>query len=130
MKKISLKYILQLASIAAVLPLSSIAQDQTSPDKEFYLRPSYWRPYDQRGINVFETTKAPDSIPFEGPRVRFGAGFTQQFQNLKHKNTALNNGGSTPATAGANKLYPIAPGFMTAQAKKEELHLRRSFSFF
>lgn len=116
MKKISLKYILQLASIAAVLPLSSIAQDQTSPDKEFYLRPSYWRPYDQRGINVFETTKAPDSIPFEGPRVRFGAGFTQQFQNLKHKNTALNNGGSTPATAGANKLYPIAPGFMTAQA--------------
>lgn len=79
------------------------------PDKEFYGRPSYWRPYDQRGINVFETTKTPDSMPFEGPRVRLGAGFTQQFQNLKHENTASNN-------QGANKLYPVSPGFMTAMA--------------
>jgi hypothetical protein len=43
------------------------------------------------GINVFETTKLPDSIPFDGVRIRFGAGFTQQFQSLKHENpTALN----------------------------------------
>jgi hypothetical protein len=112
MKKSNLQYILQvLVVLIGLLPLTSKAQD-----KEFYLRPSYWRPYDQRGINVFETTKVPDSIPFEGPRVRFGAGFTQQFQNLKHENTALNNGGNTIATAGANKLYPLAPGFMTAQA--------------
>jgi hypothetical protein len=85
-------------------------------DKEFYLRPSYWNPYDQRGINRFETSKVPDSIPFEGPRIRLGAGFTQQFQNIKHENTALNNGGNTPANAGVNKLYPLLPGFMTAQA--------------
>lgn len=86
-------------------PLTSNAQVL---DKEFYGRPSNFRAYDQRGINVFETGKA-DTIPFEGLRIRFGAGFTQQFQSLKHSNTALNN-------QAANKLYPIAPGFMTAQA--------------
>jgi hypothetical protein len=105
MKKNFLKYTKLALMAALVLPLISMAQS----DKEFYMRPSYWRPYDQRGINVFETSKVPDTIAFEGPRIRFGAGFTQQFQNLKHENTALNNQGS-------NKLYPLAPGFMTAQA--------------
>jgi len=74
-----------------------------------------FRPYDQTGINVFETSKA-DSVPFDGLKVRWGAGFTQQYQSLKHKNTALNNGGNTVATAQANKLYALSPGFMTAQA--------------
>lgn len=74
-----------------------------------------WRAYDQTGINVFETPKTTDS-KFEGLKVRWGAGFTQQYQGLKHKNTAINNGGTTVATAGTNKLYPIAPGFLTAQA--------------
>lgn len=86
-------------------PLATTAQHE----KEFYGRPSYWRPYYQRGINVFETGKTPDSLAFQGPRVRIGAGFTQQFQNLKHENTSINN-------QGINKLYPITPGFMTAQA--------------
>ncbi|MEO5783392.1 MAG: hypothetical protein ABIQ07_08985 [Ginsengibacter sp.] len=91
--------------LSCVLPIATMAQS----DKEFYGRPSYWRPYDRRGINVFETSKTPDSIPFQGPRVRLGAGFTQQYQNLKHENTAINN-------QGANKLYPISAGFMTAMA--------------
>jgi len=97
------------------LPFMSSAQEKLS-----YARPSYWRPYDQTGINVFETTKHPDSIAFDGLRVRLGAGFTQQFQNLKHENPdALNNnigsfsnGTSTPG----NKLKVITPGFQTAQA--------------
>lgn len=97
-----------------ILPFISKAQET---DREIYLRPSFWRPYDQRGINVFETTKMEDSIPFTGPRVRFGAGFTQQFQNLSAENPgALNNGGSSVATAGGNKLYPLNPGFLTAMA--------------
>lgn len=91
--------------ITCLLPMLAVAQS----DKEFYGRPSYWRPYDQRGINVFETTKTPDTLLYEGPRVRIGAGFTQQFQNLNHHNTATNN-------QGVNKLYPISPGFMTAMA--------------
>jgi len=72
---------LLIALLVALMPILVKAQNE---DREFYLRPSYWRPYDQRGINIFETTKVPDSIPFEGQRVRLGAGFTQQFQNLKH----------------------------------------------
>jgi len=88
-----------------MLPIASMAQ----VEKISYLRPSYFRPYDQTGINVFETTKEADPIPFDGLRVRFGAGFTQQFQALKHSNTAVFN-------QDANKLYPIKPGFMTAQA--------------
>ena len=91
-------------------PFAGMAQQNQSADKEFYLRPSYWRPYDQRGINVFETSKAPDTIAFEGLRVRLGAGFTQQYQNLKHSNNDASNYQTT------NKLYPLTPGFMTSQA--------------
>jgi hypothetical protein len=104
MKKTNLLYALG-AALALGSAIPSMAQDG-----EFYGRPSYWRPYDQRGINQFETTKTPDSIPYEGPRIRFGAGFTQQFQNLKHENKQAENYGST------NRLYPLAPGFMTSQA--------------
>lgn len=72
---------------------------------------SNFRAYDKTGINQFETSKA-DTVPFDGLKVRFGAGFTQQFQNLKHENPgALNNTGT-----GANRLYPLQNGFMTAQA--------------
>jgi hypothetical protein len=103
MKKIFFNTTKLILVLLAAIPLASLAQS----DREYYLRPSYWRPYDQRGINVFETSKAADTIPFEGLRVRFGAGFTMQFQDLKHKNA--NN-------AGATRLYPIQRGFMTSQA--------------
>lgn len=104
MKKIFTIHLAKLTLVlACVLPIAAMAQS----DKEFYGRPSYWRPYDQRGINVFETTKTPDSLPYEGARIRFGAGFTQQFQSIKN---------SSNVESGPNKLYPITPGFMTAQA--------------
>lgn len=103
MKTTILKYTAKAAIIiAGVLPFAAMAQE-----KEFYLRPSHWRPYDQRGINVFETTKTPDSIPFEGTRIRFGAGFTMQFQDLKHENAK---------NSGTTRIYPLQRGFMTAQA--------------
>ncbi|MHA4895557.1 hypothetical protein ACXZ1K_12455 [Pedobacter sp. PWIIR3] len=77
------------------------------------------RPYDKSGINVFEDPKDSAST-FDGLKLKFGAGFTQQFQSLKHKNPdALRNnvgsfagGVSTPG----NKLKVITPGFQTAQA--------------
>ncbi len=47
----------------------------------------FWRPYDQRGINIFETGKE-DTVAFEGMKVRIGGHFAQQFQNLRHSNTA------------------------------------------
>lgn len=87
---------------AAILPLAVMAQQPKIAN---------FRAYDQTGINVFETGK-DDSVKFDGLKVRWGAGFTQQFQNLKHENsTAINNTGT-----GANRLYPIQSGFMTAQA--------------
>jgi hypothetical protein len=107
MKKFISYTILLIIIIGSALPFVSSAQNG---DKEYYGRPSYWRPYDQRGINVFETPKQADTTQFEGARVRFGAGFTQQYQNLKHENTSANDNG------GANKLYPLQSGFMTAQA--------------
>ena len=95
----------KLFALSIALPIALFAQNE----KVSYGQPAYWRPYDQTGINVFEAPKT-DLTPFTALRVRFGAGFTQQYQNLKQENYgALNNTTS-------NKLYPLAPGFMTAQA--------------
>ena len=69
----------------------------------------YQRPYDQTGLNVFEPTKA-DSV---GDRFKWGAAFTQQFQTLRHENTAtevLVNG------VNRNKLIEIGSGFDLAMA--------------
>jgi len=107
MKKFISYAALLIIIAGSTMPFVSSAQNS---NKEYYGRPSYWTPYDQRGLNKFETSKIADSLPFEGARVRFGAGFTQQFQNLKHENI------TTPANQAANKLYPLQSGFMTAQA--------------
>lgn len=105
-----------LFGLMLALPLATMGQtEKVTYEKITYERPSYWRPYDQTGINVFETSKQEYPVKFEGLRIRFGAGFTQQFQNLKDKNpNALNNQSTTWASS--NKLYPLKPGFMTAQA--------------
>lgn len=99
MKRFKLSY-----ALTALLAVGAIATAtaQTS-EKEFYGRPAYWRPYDQRGINVFETTKT-DTLPFEGPRMRIGAGFTQQFQSLKHE------------TKSGKALYQMGSNFNLAMA--------------
>ncbi len=69
---------------------------------------SYFRPHDSRGINVFEAPKV-EGVPYTGFQMQIGAAFTQQFQSLKHKNTA------SPVTA-ANTLVDIGPGFNNADA--------------
>jgi hypothetical protein len=103
MKTNFLKYTAMALLAASVLPIAAMSQD-----REFYGKPSNWRPYDKSGINVFETSKV-DTIPYQGPRISFGTGFTMQFQDLKHSNTAINN-------TTTNRLYPLQRGFMTAQA--------------
>jgi hypothetical protein len=120
MKKFTLgKPLVLLLMCTALVPVIAWSQETTdsrtsgetySPDREFYIRPSFWRPYDKRGLHVFEPTKQADTIPFTGPRVRFGAGFTQQFQDIDHENPDAANNLTT------NRLYPITSGFMTAQA--------------
>jgi hypothetical protein len=72
----------------------------------------YFRPQDQRGLNLFEPPKHA-GVAYEGFKLNLGAAFTQQFQALKHSNTAdpkLVNG------TDANQLIKIGNGFNNAVA--------------
>jgi hypothetical protein len=76
----------------------------------------YFRAHDIRGLNVFEAPKE-DAVPFTGKKLVWGFGFTQQFQGLRHENSALpkpvtvNN-----QTVNANELVDIGYGFNNASA--------------
>jgi len=67
----------------------------------------YYRALDQRGVNVFETSKVPGA-DFTGFKLDFGAGFTSQLQNLSHSNTAAPN---VVGGVDANQLADIGLGF-------------------
>lgn len=105
MRHIFLKISIKALFLLLVMPVIMQAQNE----KITFGRPAYWRPYDQTGINVFETSKA-DTLGYDGMRIRFGAGFTQQYQNLQEKNSGADN------YLSSNRLYPIQAGFMTAMA--------------
>ena len=95
-----------VTAVACLNPLLGLAQFQ---------KINNLRSYDKSGINVFEDPK-DSATTFDGLKIKFGAGFTQQFQNLKHKNPdALNNNIGAVGIPG-NRLRNITPGFMTAQA--------------
>jgi hypothetical protein len=68
------------------------------------------RPYDKRGLNVFENPKV-DTTTFTGVKVKIGGAFTQSWQSLKDSHTPyLVNG------VDANKMVSLNPGFNTANA--------------
>jgi hypothetical protein len=67
----------------------------------------YFRSYDQRGINVFETSKK-DTVAYDGFKFRIGAGFTQGFQALKHSNNA-----SAILVDGSTTYIETAPGSLS-----------------
>jgi hypothetical protein len=80
------------------------AQDDKSIISKLHPDVQFTRPGDKTGLNMFETGKE-EIIPYDGLKVRFGAGFSQQCQSLTHSNS------------GAVALYPrLAPGFGIAQA--------------
>ncbi len=110
------KYLIALSAFVAA-SFSTFAQ---GPSRDV----QFWRPYDQRGVNVFETGKE-DTVAFEGLKVRIGGHFAQQYQNIKHSNTAnpvlnANNvnlnqlieigGGTNLATANLNIDVELADG--------------------
>lgn len=80
------------------------------------------RPPDQRGLHVFEAPKAVSRLAGDTPRLRVGAAFTQQFQALRHENTATPNwiqrpGSTVPGdTVNTRGLIDIGPGFNLATA--------------
>ncbi len=109
-----------LGNLFFLMPLALIAQEAEPTNRQVereresntisFGRPTHFRPYDQRGVNMFETLKTDDTSAFTGLKISIGAGFTQQFQNLNHDNP-----GATANTT-TNRLYPLSSGFMTAQA--------------
>jgi hypothetical protein len=70
-----------------------------------------FRPFDMRGINVYEAPK--DATPYTGFKLSWGAGFTQQVQGLDHSNNANPR---MVAGVDANKLVQIGHGFNNAEA--------------
>ena len=75
-----------------------------------------FRPFDMRGINVYEAPK--DQTPYTGFKITWGAGFTQQFQGVDHSNTAavLTKKDATGKDYNANQLVSIGHGFNNAEA--------------
>lgn len=72
----------------------------------------HFRPFDMRGLNVFEPPKE-EMVPYQGFKLEWGAAFTQQFQALHHENSA------TPVIVGTtnvNQLIKIGSGFNNADA--------------
>src|ERR1700712_4390675 len=84
--------------LMAVLPLGARAQEL-----------QYFRPNDQRGLHIFETTKA-DTTPFGGLKVRVGGNFELSFQTLRDQNTAIPQT-KTGFTGNVNSLIPLTDGF-------------------
>jgi hypothetical protein len=106
------KTILWTTLALLVLPSLGIAQEADKEDVIKYGKTDFIRPYDKKGLHVFETDKSDLKKKYEGRRIHLGAGFTMQFQSLQHENPgAINN-----HSKGANHLFPITPGFMTSQA--------------
>jgi hypothetical protein len=74
----------------------------------------YFRPNDQRGINVFETKK-DDTTSFRHLKVKVGGNFEQSYQMLRDKNTAIPIT-ETGFTGNVNSLIPLTNGFDLAMA--------------
>jgi hypothetical protein len=74
----------------------------------------YYRPNDQRGINMFETTK-DDTASFYHLKVNVGGNFEQSYQMLRDKNTAAPVT-ETGFNGNVNSLIPLTNGFDLAMA--------------
>lgn len=82
---------------------------QTSQDRKL----QFFAPTDQRGVDVFETTK-DDTVPYTGLKVVVGGTSTLQWQGLSHSNSAdvfLN-----ADSANVNELIELEKNFNLATA--------------
>jgi hypothetical protein len=102
---------IRLAALVALAPVgAAAAQDVTVQDTVI----QHFRPYTQRGLNMFEAPKF-DSVRFDGMKLKLGAAFTQQYQGLDHENTAAPVLAGTPPV-NTNQLIEIGNGFNNAVA--------------
>jgi len=94
-----------LPAILVCTGFSAAAQDSTM---------QFFRPDNQHGINIFETSK-DDSIPFTGTKVKVGGNFEQSFQTLRDQNTAVPTL-QAPYAGSVTSLIPLTNGFDLAMA--------------
>jgi hypothetical protein len=103
------------AAPAATTDTAKVTVEKKQPSKFMAMAPkieiSNFRPFDMRGINVYEAPK--DKTPYTGFKISWGAGFTQQFQGLDHSNTAT---AKVVNNVNANQLVRIGHGFNNAEA--------------
>lgn len=112
------------AALVALLAPPVAAQDDADPANNPAAPPateramqreieiSYFRPHDARNLNQFEPPKV-EGVAYDGFKLSWGAAFTQQFQALRHSNTANPNivGG-----VDLNRPIKIGSGFNNADA--------------
>jgi hypothetical protein len=107
-----------LTAVTASFAMPVAAQD-AKPTNEELVQPiviQYFRPQDQRGINIFETSKEAGAV-YNGFKIQWGAAFTQQFQSLSHENTADSVPTAAPGNlTDRNRLKEIGGGFNNAVA--------------
>ena len=101
------KLFTQLSAIV-IMGLSFIPFCSKAQDLQFF------RPNDQRGINVFETSKL-DTVKFTGLKVKVGGNFELTFQALGQSNTA-DPLTKTGYTGNVNSLIPLSHAFQLPMA--------------
>ena len=123
---LSTRNVLMLAAgLAIAVPAGAQVIDSAQAKYPQPMVIQYTRPYDARGINMFETPKRAGAT-YEGFKMTIGAAFTQQFQGLTHSNDAdsvfVAAVNPSPGSAGAlatsnrNRLIVIGKGFNNAVA--------------
>jgi hypothetical protein len=103
------------ASDTAKVSDSAATTPRKAPPPRYILPPQemqYMRHADQRGVNVFESTKE-EGADYTGFKINWGGAFAQQFQNLTHENSAAPK---VAAGVDANSLIQIGSGFNNADA--------------
>ncbi len=97
-------------------PAAEVPETTTAPKSHGWasrIELQNFRPLDQRGINMFETPKADDTVEYAGFKLSWGAAFTQQMQALNHSTTAQSR---VVNNVEQNRLTKIGAGFNNANA--------------
>ena len=96
---------------------TTVAAPPVTPSLFVPISIQHARPNDIRGLNVFETPKAPGAA-WTGFKLDVGAAFTQQFQGLSHSNAAqaVTKTGTDGKPYNANQLIVMGHGFNNAVA--------------
>ena len=128
--RLATRFIAALAWVALIctpaFAQTEVTDEATSPESNPAAPPTTERakpqpvvisnmhPHDARALNQFEPPKRTN-IEYEGFKLSWGAAFTQQFQSLRHENTATPNLVGTPPV-NTTGLIKIGSGFNNADA--------------